>query len=87
MLNLGYQGEEMATPNSENAYNGSYPLARYLYVYVNKAPRKELPQVTQELIKLIFSRQGQTIVQKDGYFPVSPEIARQELAKFTRTRS
>jgi phosphate transport system substrate-binding protein len=34
-----------------------------------------------EFTKLIFSRGGQEVVIKDGYMPVSAEIARQELAK------
>ena len=66
-----------ATP--ENAYSGEYPLARYLYLYVNYKPGSELDPLRREFIKYIFSKQGQTDVVKDGYFPVPANIARKTL--------
>jgi len=45
-----------ATP--ENAVSGSYPLSRFLYIYVNKAPNKPLAPLEREFIKLIYSNQG-----------------------------
>jgi phosphate transport system substrate-binding protein len=66
-------------PAPENAYSGDYPLARYLYLYVNCAPGKELDPLRREFIRYIFSKQGQMDVVKDGYFPVTAEIARKAL--------
>jgi phosphate transport system substrate-binding protein len=66
-----------ATP--ENAYTGEYPLARYLYLYVNFKPGSELDPLRREFVKYIFSKQGQTDVVKDGYFPVTAGIARKTL--------
>jgi phosphate transport system substrate-binding protein len=66
-----------ATP--ENAYTGEYPLSRYLYLYVNYKPGSELDPLRREFIKYIFSKQGQTDVVKDGYFPVPVSIARKTL--------
>lgn len=57
-----------------------YPLARFLLVYVNKQPGQDLDPLRREFIKLIFSRQGQEVVVKDGYLPVSYEVAKQTLA-------
>jgi phosphate transport system substrate-binding protein len=57
-----------ATP--KNALAGKYPLARYLYVYVNKNPKKPLAPLEAEFVKLILSKQGQEIVEKDGYIPL-----------------
>src|SRR5436309_710078 len=37
---------------ADNAYSGAYPLARFLYVYVNKAPGKPLDPLTREFVKL-----------------------------------
>ena len=34
-----------------------------------------------EFTKLIFSKEGQEVVIKDGYMPISADIAKQELAK------
>ncbi|MDZ4199837.1 MAG: PstS family phosphate ABC transporter substrate-binding protein, partial [Kiritimatiellia bacterium] len=64
---------------AENAYNGNYPLARFLYVYINAAPGQELDPARREFVKYIFSRQGQEDVVRDGYFPVDASIARETL--------
>jgi phosphate transport system substrate-binding protein len=67
--------------NPENAISGKYPLSRFLYVYVNKAPGKPLPPLTGEFIKLVLSRAGQEVVVKDGYIPLPAKVAQRELAK------
>jgi phosphate transport system substrate-binding protein len=67
-----------ATP--ENAINGRYPLARFLYVYVNKEPGKELDPITLQFITLVLSQQGQVIVIKDGYIPLPATVAEREVA-------
>ncbi len=72
-------GKEFYEAVAENAYNGSYPLARFLLIYVNAIPGKELDPVRREFIKYMFSRQGQEDVVRDGYFPVDASIARETL--------
>jgi phosphate transport system substrate-binding protein len=66
---------------ADNAINGSYPLARFLYVYVNKAPGKELDPITAQFLTMVLSRQGQEVVVKDGYIPLPAKVAVRELAK------
>ena len=66
---------------ADNAYSGSYPLARFLYVYVNKAPGKALDPLTREFVKLIVSKEGQEGVVKDGYFPIPATEVKEELNK------
>jgi phosphate transport system substrate-binding protein len=78
---LSKDGSEPVAATPENALSGDYPLSRYLYVYVNKKPGQPLPPLEREFIKLVLSREGQEIVEKDGYIPVSPEVARRELSK------
>jgi phosphate transport system substrate-binding protein len=68
-----------ATP--ENAYAGTFPLARFLYVYINKAPNRPLDPLTREFVKLMLSKPGQEVVVKDGYFPIPASIAKEEMAK------
>jgi phosphate transport system substrate-binding protein len=65
----------------DNAISGKYPLARFLYVYVNKAPGTPLPPLTAEFIKLVLSREGQEVVVKDGYIPLPAKVAEKELTK------
>jgi len=75
------EGAKCYEADPDNAYAGAYPLARFLYVYVNKAPAKPLDPVTREFVKLMVSKEGQEVVIKDGYFPVPAAIAKEELNK------
>jgi phosphate transport system substrate-binding protein len=81
LLPIAKSGDQYVEASQENILSGKYPLSRYLYVYVNKHPFKPLSPIEREFIRFIFSRQGQELVAKDGYVPISPEIARRELAK------
>src|SRR6185369_9934051 len=75
------EGGKCVEATADNAYSGSYPLARFLYVYVNKAPGKTLDPLTREFVKLIVSKEGQEGVVKDGYFPIPATVAKEELNK------
>jgi phosphate transport system substrate-binding protein len=65
--------------NAENAYAGDYPLARFLYIYFNKKPNQPLDPLTTEFIKFVFSKEGQQMVIKDGFYPVSKALAEEDL--------
>jgi phosphate transport system substrate-binding protein len=75
------EGAKCYDADPDNAYAGTYPLARFLYVYVNKAPGKPLDPLTREFVKLMVSKEGQEVVIKDGYFPIPAAIAKEELNK------
>ena len=75
------EGDQCTEASAENAYAGTYPLARFLYVYINKAPGKALDPLTHEFVKLMVSKEGQEVVVKDGYFPIPASIAKEEMAK------
>ena len=64
---------------AENAYSGDYPLARFLYVYMNKNPNQPLDPARAEFIRYVYSKQGQLVVVKDGFYPIAKELADQEL--------
>lgn len=68
-------------PAYEYAVDGRYPLARYLYIFIVADPRKPVDPLTREFLRYVLSREGQEIVIKDGYLPVPPKVAREELAK------
>ena len=74
------EGDAFIEDNEANALNGSYPLARFLYVYVNKAPNKPLNPLEAEFVKLMLSRQGQEVVMKDGYIPLPAKVVSKALA-------
>ena len=65
----------------ENVLSGKYPLSRYLNVYVNKAPGKPLDPLVKEFLHFVLSKEGQEIVVKDGFFPLTAKVAAEELAK------
>ena len=71
-------GQPFVEPTYENASIGSYPLSRYLFVYVNKAPNQPLAPIVREFLKYVYSREGQMVVMKDGYFPMSEKIIRKQ---------
>ena len=75
------EGGKCVDATAENAYSGEYPLARFLYVYVNRPPGKPLDPLTREFAKLVLSREGQEVVVKDGYFPIPASVVKEELAK------
>ena len=51
-------------PTSDNAINGTYPLSRFLYVYVNKQPNNPLPPLERAFMKMVLSKEGQEVVIK-----------------------
>ena len=68
-------GGKFVEPTYENCLSGSYPLARFLYIYINKKPGAPLDALTTEFLKFVVSKEGQEIVVKDGYFPVPAKVA------------
>jgi phosphate transport system substrate-binding protein len=74
-------GAQAMAANAENAYSGEYPLARFLYIYINRAPGKPLDPMVREFIRMVCSKEGQEIVVKDGYFPILAAVANEELKK------
>jgi len=71
-------------PSMENAVKGKYPLARFLNIYVNKKPNEALDVLTLEFLKFVLSKKGMEIVVKDGYYPLTPKLIDEELAKLSK---
>jgi phosphate transport system substrate-binding protein len=75
-------GEPFVPPNLDNVYSHRYPLSRYVYIFVNKAPGKPLQPKIKEFLKAVLSREGQDVVAKEGvYIPLTPQVVQEELAK------
>ena len=74
-------GQPAVAATSENASNGSYPLARFLHVYVNRAPGQALDKLTAEYARFMLSREGQRVVIKSGFDPIDAATAAAQLAK------
>jgi phosphate transport system substrate-binding protein len=74
-------GMPFKAATQENAADGSYPLWRHLYLYVNKSPNKPLDPLVKEFLKFVYSRDGQQVVVKDGFFPMATATVGKELKK------
>lgn len=77
---LGTTAGKFFEPNHENALNGSYPIARFLYIYINKAPGKPMDKLMGEFLKFVLSKDGQEIVVKDGFFPLPGQAITSDMA-------
>ena len=75
------KGAEFEEATEENSLTGKYPLSRALYVYINKAPGKALDPMVKEFMTLVLSKEGQSVVEKDGYVALPAVVAAKELAK------
>jgi len=65
---------------AKTAMSGEYPLARFLYIYVNKPMGKPLGKNETEFIKMVLSNTGRKAVIKSGYIPLSKAKAADALA-------
>jgi phosphate transport system substrate-binding protein len=75
------EGDDPVAPTHENAANGRYPLARFLDVYVNKAPGRPLDRLTSEYLRFMLSAEGQGVVVRAGFHPLDAATVKRELAK------
>ena len=78
---LSKKGSEFIPATPEAAVSGKYPLGRFLWLYLNKAPNKSLSPIEHEFIKMVLSKEGQEVVIKDGYIPLPKSVVTEYLAK------
>lgn len=74
------KGGEYIRTDPEEVLSGRYPLARFLYVYVNIEPNRPADPLVREFLRYILSQEGQLVVVKDGYLPLSSAIVVAERA-------
>lgn len=74
-------GEPYYDTEAETVLGGNYPLARFLYVYINKKPGVAPQPLIREFIEYVLSRDGQEIVVKDGYLPLPADVISAELSR------
>ncbi len=74
------KGAPVFAPTYANALSGKYPMSRMLYIYVAKKPGAPLPPMLLEFFRMVLSKEGQEIVIKDGYLPLTPALIEKQLA-------
>ncbi len=75
------EGGTVYEATAENAASGDYPLARYLYVYINKHPNRELDPLTREFVKMLYSKAGQSVVLRDGFVTLPASLTNEVLSQ------
>jgi phosphate transport system substrate-binding protein len=76
---LAADGGKCFDATAEAAYAGDYPLARFIYVYINKKPSQPLDPLVSEFLKYILSKEGQAAVVKEGFFPISQALTDEDM--------
>jgi phosphate transport system substrate-binding protein len=77
-------GQPYVNADAAHALDGSYPLSRVLYIYINKHPNRPLDALQREFVKLILSKQGQQTVVRDGYIPLPATMVSKALAELDK---
>ena len=77
-------GSDFFSPSEINALSGDYSLTRSLFIALNIKPGTQPTALQKEFINFVYSRTGQSIVRKDGYYPVNAVVAKQEQGKMVR---
>jgi phosphate transport system substrate-binding protein len=73
-------GDKCYDTSPASTYSGNYPLARYLYLYLNKAPTKPLEASLLEFVKYVLSRDGQMETVKSGFYPITDALRARALS-------
>jgi len=71
------QGRPAVAPSLETVLNGSYPLRRQLYLYVDKG---DMDPVLEEFLRFVNSREGQQTVVRANLYPLSKDEVESNLA-------
>ena len=80
----GKKDKTVHAPDMKNVISGKYPLARFLYLYINKAPNQPPDPLVREFLKFVLSKEGQEIVIKDGYMPLPAKVVHEERQKLAK---
>ncbi len=71
---LSKKGGAFYGTDTKDVLSGKYPLSRFLYLYINKAPNRPIDPLVREFVRFVLSREGQRIVVKDGYLPLNHKL-------------
>lgn len=76
-----FNSDRFIEPTLESIQKGTYPLTRFLYIYVNKAPGKPLDPTVKEFMRFVLSREGQAGVSSFGAIAIPGDLAAMGLGK------
>jgi phosphate transport system substrate-binding protein len=79
VLAVSANGSQPALPTLRECLSGEYPIARLLFIYVNKDPVDGIDPITREFLHFVLSDEGQRIVEADGFYPLPADIVTRNL--------
>ena len=79
-------GGPYVMPSLQTVQDHSYPLTREVYFYANRPVGGKLDPLVAEYLRFVVSREGQTLVQKDGkYLPMTEALSQEQLRMIEQT--
>lgn len=76
-----HYGATCYEPSADATLSGKYPIARFLYIYLDKKPDQVLDPLRAEFVKFVLSREGQELAKQGGFFPITNEIRESDLSR------
>lgn len=76
-----FKSDHFIEPSLGTIQNASYPLTRFLYIYVNKAPDKALDPAVKEFLRFVLSKEGQADVSVFGAVAIPGDLANMGVGK------
>ena len=67
-------------PSVANVASGRYPLARAIYIYVNRRPGQPLAELPRAFLGYALSAEGQAIVAQEGFVALDADEQRRQRA-------
>lgn len=78
----GADGTSPVELTKETVASRQYPLARSVYIFIDRTPGEPVDAKVKEFLRYVLSRQGQQDVAEDGgYLPLTAEMVREQLKK------
>ena len=68
-------------PNKLSFVDGSYPLSRFLNIYIVRSPGEKLDLPIMDFLKFVLSKDGQKIATSQGLLNLDLQTLNQELGK------
>jgi phosphate transport system substrate-binding protein len=78
--------EAYVAPSAETTTDGTYPLTRMLYLYINHKPSDALSPTLAEFLRFVNSREGQEIVMRSGVYRLPQREIERNLSRLSGER-
>jgi len=73
-------GSTYVQASRETLIDGTYPLTRMTYAFVNQPPGQPVPPLVKEFLRFVYSEEGQELIEKShGFLPLTKEQAAKQV--------